>query len=137
MRRRRTQKGNALIEFALSATLLVSLFTGIFQFGYTMIAVQNLVTSVRGGGRFAAVTNYTAGDYQSRIKNMVVYGQPTAGTDPVLPGLTAANVEVVLTPNAGVPETVTVRIINFSVNALFRTFNFNGKPAVTFPYNGS
>jgi Flp pilus assembly protein TadG len=137
MRRRRTQKGNALIEFALSATLLVSLFTGIFQFGYTMIAVENLVTAVRGGARFAAVTDYTAGDYQTNIKNMVVYGQPTSGTVTVVSGLTTANVEVVLTPSAGVPETVTVRIVNFSVDALFRTFNFNGTPNATFPYNGS
>ena len=137
MRRRRTQKGNALIEFALSATLLVSIFTGVFQFGHTMIVVENLVTAVRGGGRFAAVTDYTAGDYQTRIKNMVVYGQPTTGTDTVVPGLTTGNVEVVLTPSAGVPETVTVRITGYSVNALFRTFNFNGHPTVTFPYNGS
>jgi Flp pilus assembly protein TadG len=137
MTRRKKQGGNALIEFALSASLLVSLFTGVFQFGYTMIAVENLSTAVRGGARFAAATDYSAGDYQTRVKNMVVYGQPTTGTESVVAGLTTANVEVVLTPNAGVPETVTVRIINFSVDALFRTFNFNGTPNATFPYNGS
>ena len=137
MRRRQARGGNALIEFALSSTLLISLFTGVFQFGYAMVAVENMVTAVRGGARFAAVTDYTAGDYQTKVKNMVVYGQPTTGTDTVVAGLTTANVEVILSPSVGVPETVTVRIVNFEVDALFRTFRFGGNPSATFPYNGS
>jgi hypothetical protein len=137
MRRHRRERGNALVEFALSATLLASVFTGIFQFGYAMFAFENLVTAVRGGARFAAASDYTAANYQTQVKNMVVYGQPTAGTEPVIPGLTAANVEVVFTPGGGgVPEEVTVRIINFGVNAIFRIFTFHQKPSTTFPYNG-
>jgi hypothetical protein len=137
MRRHRRERGNALVEFALSATLLASVFTGIFQFGYAMFAFENLVTAVRGGARFAAASDCTAANYQTQVKNMVVYGQPTAGTEPVIPGLTAANVEVVFTPGGGgVPEEVTVRIVNFGVNAIFRIFTFHQKPSTTFPYNG-
>ena len=134
--RRKKQNGNALIEFALAATLIASMFTGVFQFGYTMIAVQNLVTAVRAGARYAAAAKYTETGYETNVKNMVVYGQPTAGSVPVIPNLTTAHVQVVLSPSGSVPETVTVRITNFSVDALFRTFTFNS-PALTFPYNGS
>jgi hypothetical protein len=57
-------------------------------------------------------------NWQSNTKNLVVYGN-TAGTgSPVLPGLTVSNVALTFqggtyTAGTGVPETVTVSIINY------------------------
>ncbi|MEO8131644.1 MAG: hypothetical protein ABI822_31410, partial [Bryobacteraceae bacterium] len=38
---------------------------------------------------------------------------------------------------ARVPRKVTVNVNNYSLDAIFRTFTFNGKPALTMPYLGS
>jgi Flp pilus assembly protein TadG len=31
-----SRRGNAILEFALSSTILIYVFTGVFQFGYSM-----------------------------------------------------------------------------------------------------
>ena len=60
MMRRSKQKGNrergsAMVEFALSATLIVSFFAGVFQFGYSFYAYNALEEAVRGGARYASL----------------------------------------------------------------------------------
>jgi hypothetical protein len=35
------------------------------------------------------------------------------------------------------PESITVRITGLTVNAVFTSFTFNGKPSTTFPYAGT
>jgi hypothetical protein len=65
---------------------------------------------------------------------MVVYGDPTAASGrATVPGLTTGNVTVTAT-TAAFPQTVTVRIVGFTVNALFQSFTFTNKPAVTMMY---
>jgi hypothetical protein len=64
----------------------------------------------------------------------VLYGSTTAGTTPLVSGLTRANVTVTPTPST-LPTTVTVSITNFTVNAIFKSFTLN-KPRVTMPYMG-
>jgi len=53
-----------------------------------------------------------------------------------VPGLSTAKVSVSVTP-AAFPSTVTVRVSGFAVNAMFRTFTFSNKPAVTMMYLGN
>lgn len=136
---RRRQRGSAVIEFALGFSLIYACFSGVFQYGYTMYIYNGLQTAVMDGAAYAARADYCAVNttFADGIKGIVVYGDPavSSGTSTV-PGLTAANVTVTATP-ATFPKTVTVRIVNFTANALFQTFTFTNKPAVTIMYLGN
>lgn len=70
------------------------------------------------------------------MKNLVVYGTTTAGTTPVLPGLTTANVSFTVSFTNGVPSVMEVKIVNYSINAVFGTMNCNNKPIVRYQYQG-
>lgn len=135
------QRGNAMVEFALGAGILVAVFTGVFEFGYAFYIYNNLIAAVDNGARYAAYRTYDSNTttptaaFSAAVTNMVVYGQPTAGTKAVAPALTAAN--VVLTPifTNSVPTGMQVSLSGYSLNALFKTFTLN-KPVATYPYLG-
>jgi Flp pilus assembly protein TadG len=141
----RNQRGHAMVELALCSAVLVSCVAGTFQFGYTFYVYNELVTAVGNGGRYAAMRSYraaTAEDVErSRraIRNMVVYGDPHASGDaqPVVAGLTPEQVEVHwVNDPSGAPTAVDVAIRNFSLNAIFKTITFAGRPGVEFPFVG-
>lgn len=140
-----TRRGNAIIEFALAAPLILTVLTGTFQFGYTFYVYNQLQLSVRSGVRYASLMDYAGTSSacvaatQNTVKNMIVYGTPTPadGATPIVRGLAKSNVSVSFNPDAkGVPTDVTLSIGSFAVNALFTTFTFNGKPAASVPYVG-
>jgi Flp pilus assembly protein TadG len=142
------ERGNALIEFALSFFLIFSVFSGIFQFAYSFYVYNALVAAVREGARYASLKPYDSttttptNAFLSGVKNMVVFGDssPAEGAAPAVPGLQASN--VVLTVTGGgtgtltAPSQMTVTISGFTVNAVFGTWNITGKPTCTFPYTG-
>jgi hypothetical protein len=132
-----------MLEFAVAAGILVPLFAGTFQFGYTLFVYNSLSSAVRGGARYAAMRGYDSSGatpsegFATAVRNMVVYGNPDGSGQPVAPGLTAANVEVVPNMRGAAPESITVSISGLTVNAIFTSFTFNGKPSTTFPYAGT
>ena len=142
------ERGNALVEFSLSFLLLFLVFGGIFQFGYSFYAYNALVNAVRGGARYASLKPYDSitttptPAFLSDVQNMAVYGTatPADGAKPVLQGLLLSNVAV--TPTGGLagtltaPTQMTVSITGYTVDAVFGTWNLNGKPNATFPYVG-
>ena len=142
------ERGNALIEFALSFFLIFSVFSGIFQFAYNFYVYNALVAAVREGARYASLKPYDSttttpsAQFLTAVQNMVVYGNasPANGAAPVIPGLQASN--VVLTVTGGgtgtltTPSQMTVTISGFTVDAIFGTWNITGKPTCTFPYTG-
>ena len=137
------KRGNAILEFAIASSVLVPLLAGTFQFGYTLYAYNNLHSAVRGGARYASLRPYDSAtatpsvDFQRAVSNMVIFGNSQGAGSPVAPGLTTSNVEVLPQMNGAAPESITVRITGYSVNAVFTTFAFNGKPSATFPYMGT
>ncbi len=98
---------------------------------------------MRGGARYASLRAYDSANatpspaFSKAVGNMVVYGNPDGTGNSVAPRLSVANVEVLPTMNGAAPESVTVRITGYAVDAVFATFPFNGKPSVTFPYSGT
>jgi Flp pilus assembly protein TadG len=143
--RRAKQSGHAMIELAVSAAVMISCLGGTFQFGYTFYVYNQLVTAVGNGARYAAQRTYraaTPADVEkgnAAIRNMVVFGdaQPASDAAPVVKGLTTAQVDVKWGPEeTGAPSTVTVAIKNYTVDAVFKTFTFAGRPAVEFPHVG-
>jgi len=140
------QRGNVLIEFALSSTLLVFLLLGTFQFGYAFYQYNSLVNAVRSGVRYASMAKISnqgngtlSADYIDSIRKTVVYGSPVATQEdtPVVRGLAPSDVEVeVGFDGKFVPQIVTVRVTRFTVDAIVRNFTINGKPSLQMPFLG-
>src|SRR5579872_4314437 len=86
----RNRDGNVMLEFAIGSGMLVAAFTGTFQFGYTFLQYNNLENAVARGARYASLYPYDSTTttpsalFIGNVKNMVVYGSPTAGTSPAL-----------------------------------------------------
>jgi Flp pilus assembly protein TadG len=137
------RRGSALLEFAFAASILVPLFTGTFQFGYTLYLYNNLQSAVRSGARYAAMRSYDSAsgmpsiEYSTGVKNMVIYGNPDGTGQPVSRGLTASNVQVQPNMHGAAPESITVQITGYTIDAVFTSFTFYGKPSTTFPYTGT
>jgi Flp pilus assembly protein TadG len=146
---RSRERGDALIEFALSFFLIFAVFAGIFQFAYSFYVYNTLVTAVREGARYASIKPYDSttttpsNSFLAAVQNMVVYrdANPAQGASPVVAGLTPAKVALVVTggPTGGtltVPTQMTVSISGYTIDAVFGTWNLTGKPNCTFPYTG-
>ena len=138
------ERGHAMLELAISAGVMVSCLVGTFQFGYTFYTYNQLVTAVGNGARYAAQRTYRTGSEDvergnTAIRNMVVYGdaQPSPDAAPVVPKLTPAEVEVRWDlAGDGTPLNVNVAIKGYTTDAIFRSFTFDGRPSVQFPYVG-
>jgi Flp pilus assembly protein TadG len=148
-KRLHSRRGNAMIEFALASGVLIPLFFGTFQFGYTFYVYNLLCTQMRAGARYASLKKYPASQdaaFKTAVKNMIMYGNPNPGNNPTLiqPGLKATEIDVEIKGADGVtnasatvvPATVYVTTVNYSIDAVITKFNFNGKPTVQFPYMG-
>jgi Flp pilus assembly protein TadG len=137
----RKSKGSSLVEFAFGWTILWALLAGVFQFGYSSYQYNVLMTAVVNAAELGSQLNYDTGDPKGSmiapVTNMVLYGDTNAGATPVLPGLTASNVDVnVTTDEQGMPRAITVTIGNYTLTGLFKTFNLANKPRATAAFMG-
>lgn len=147
---RRNRRGSAMLEFAIGSGVLIAVFTGTFQFGYTFLQYNTIQNAVAQGARYGSLIQYSSttptptSAYSTAVKNMVVYGSPTAGTTPLLPGLTTSLVNVTITPGAGynngsgqfTPAAVTVSVSSYTINGFFASQTVTNKPQVTCAYQG-
>jgi Flp pilus assembly protein TadG len=140
MRRWKPAGGSAVLEFALGFTLLWTMLAGVFQFGYPLYVYNALNNAVTDGAAFASRADFDANAtsaFSTQVKNMAVYGSPAGGGQALVPGLTTAQVSVAWTVDTeGLPQTVTVRIVNFPVYAVFKSFTFTNKPVCTVRFAG-
>lgn len=135
----KSERGNALLEFALGWSILWALFAGIYQFGYTFYVYNTVLTSVANAAELGSKMTYDTANpstFTTALQNMVVYGNTTAGTSPIVPGLATSNVTVGVNPEGTMPTDITITINNFTINAVFTNFTFNGKPRATAVYMG-
>lgn len=140
---RSPRRGNAMVEFAVAFGLLLTIFTGVWQFGYAFYIYNQLETGVRNAARYASLTNYDGGSwngatFNSKVKNMVVYGKPdvTSGDKPIVPGLATSNARVTIAFNGTVPSRIQVDVINYQIETFFKKYSLSGKPRCTFEYMG-
>ncbi len=140
--RQHRKRGNTFVEFALSAALLVPVLTGCFQFGYALYVYNQLQTAVRAGARLASLKTYDSltstptAAFRTSVANMVVYGNPSGGSQPVVAGLTTANVSVTMHFESGTPRAVTVSVSNFSVDTIVKRINLVNKPRMKLAFMG-
>jgi Flp pilus assembly protein TadG len=134
--------GNVILEFAIGSAVLMSLFGGTFQFGYAFYRYNTLESAVNAGARYGSLRVYDSATatpstaFVAAVKNVVVYGSPSAGTSPVVPGLGTSNVDVSVAFRNGVPDAITVSVSSFQLDAIFKTFTLTNKPKVTYAYQG-
>ena len=135
-------RGNAMVEFALSFGLLFPVMAGVFQFGYSFYVYNLLETSVRSTARYAATRTYDSpnatpsSNYVTAVQNMLVYGDPAGTGNAIVPGLTTDHVRVRVNFDSGIPDNVTVDVAGYTIDSVLGRMTLNGKPAATFPYLG-
>ena len=135
----RSERGTQLVELALVLPILMALFAATAEFGRYFYSYSTLAKATRAGARYLATTPVktlggpnggTNAVEDAKVKNLVVYGDANAatGSKPVVPGLTVSNVELQRTGNvSSVPDTVTVRIVNYNYTPLINLGNFANK----------
>lgn len=107
-----SERGSTLLEFAIGATVFLSVMFAVLEFGRALWVHNALTDAARRGARYAVIHAATDAD---SVKNVVVYGDPNPanGTQPVVNNLTTANV-VVTYSNFGLETgTVSVSITNY------------------------
>ncbi len=117
-RHRSNERGSTLVEFSITGAIFLLALFGVLDFGRLLWTHNALADAARHGARHAVSSSVTS---TAAIKNMVVYGNPNGGTNPVVSGLTASNVEIVY-DNVGLGRgTATIKIKghHFKFAALF------------------
>lgn len=138
----RRRAGSVIVEFAAGSGLMLAALACTFDLGYTFICYNKLQMAVNQGARFASMMPYDSSSttpstqFLSAVQNMVLYGSPTAGKTPVLSGLTAGDIRLVVIFANGVPRLVQVSVTGYTIGALFGHHALTGKPRVSFPYQG-
>lgn len=120
----RTQKGVAIIEFALILPFLLLLTFITTEFGRAIWQYNTLTKSVRDSVRYLSLQ--TPGDPVAiaKARNLTVYGNLTGTGTPLAEGLSTSNVPDPTWQTAGtnpVINTVTIRITGYTFNSMFST----------------
>ena len=88
---RNKERGATLVEFSIAATVFLMTMFAVLEFGRVIWTHNALSDAARRGARYAAVHRQ---DQIGDVKNVVVYGDPAGGTNPVVENLSTANVNV-------------------------------------------
>jgi Flp pilus assembly protein TadG len=117
-----SERGAAIVEFALTASVFLMMIIAIISGGHLFFTHNAMVESTRRGARYAAtqckpdLAGCVGSDTSlERVKNVVLYGTPTAGTSPLVNNLTPANIFVEYSPDFDVAQgTVSVKIVTYT-----------------------
>lgn len=114
---RKDERGAALLQFAIAATVFLTTLFGVIEFGRLYWTHNALRDAARRGARYAIVRKNDGGGVQA-VKNIVVYGDPSADpatAKPVVNGLTTGNVTVEYQNFNGIllSSRATVSIVNY------------------------
>ena len=145
---KRDERGLQLVELAIVLPVLVLLFAAAAEFGRYFYEYTTLAKGTRAAARYL-VTAKTNGDDDTCAKNLVVYGNSAGSGSPIVNGLNISKVNITRRDilgglmTGGVPNTVTIEIVNFQHSPLFdlggltrssTTLNIDIKPSVTMHY---
>jgi hypothetical protein len=131
-----------MIELCAGSGLLMAVFAGVFDLGYTLLQYNKLFTAVAAGARYGSAIPYDSATatpsaaFVAAVQNMVIYGDPASGATPIVAGLTTGEVQVTVTFNNGIPSAVSVSVVGYGIRSVFGAHTLSGKPAASFPYHG-
>lgn len=104
------ERGTALVEYAIAATVFLTSMFGVIEFGRALWTHNALSDAARRGARYAVLHS---ADDANKVKNVVVYGNESGGDTPLLPNLSTANVNVNYSQFALNKGTVSVSVTNY------------------------
>lgn len=107
---RRSERGSTLVEFAIGATVFLTVMFAVLEFGRALWVHNALADAARRGARYAVIHPST--DYAA-VKNVVVYGDPAGGSSPVVDNLTTSNVNIAYSGFGLNDGSATVSITNY------------------------
>lgn len=90
---RSNERGAALLEFAIGATIFLSATFGVIEIGRLLWVHNSLVDATRRAARHA-VNQGMSGQAKTEAKNMAVYGNVSGTGQPLVPDLSTAQVIV-------------------------------------------
>lgn len=105
------EHGATLVEFAIGGLVFFMAVFGLLECCRLLWTHNALTDAARRGARYAVICPQS----QTKVRNVVVFGDPAGGSQPVVSGLTATpeSVDVVYT-NFGVKQgTVSVKITGY------------------------
>ena len=124
---RNSQRGVALVEFALILPLLLLMSFIVIDYSRALYQYNTLTKSVRDAARFLSMQSPGSGGAQA--KNLVVYGNPAGTGSPLVIGLNTSLVRDPVWQLAGtspVINTVTIRISGYTFTPMIaRVFGVN------------
>lgn len=107
---RLSERGATLLEFAVAATVFLTVMFGVVEFGRCLWTHNALSDAARRGARYAV--NHPEASEED-VKKVAVYGKPNGGTSPLVDNLTVDNVKVKYTNYKLGEGTVSVRITDY------------------------
>lgn len=119
------QSGSTLVEFAIGATVFLMAMFGVIEFGRALWTHNALADAARRGARYAVnqpasspkpgvpTSGTNVGPSFQAIQNVAVYGDPLGGSQPMVPNLTPADIDVTYTGFGVGSGTVAVTIKNY------------------------
>jgi Flp pilus assembly protein TadG len=106
------ERGAALLEFAIGATIFVSVMFGVLEVGRMLWIHNSLVDATRRAARYAVNQGMSTGA-QTGAKNMAVYGNAAATGQPLVQDLTVSQVKLTYQNFELGGGTVTAEIENY------------------------
>lgn len=94
MTARNRQRGVAMVEFGISAFVLITIAFGITEFGRAIYQYNELAKAARDAARFLSTRDPTDTTAKDQAKCLVVYGRPACTGTPLIPGMTVAHVSI-------------------------------------------
>ncbi len=144
------ERGVQLLEVAIVLPIMFMFFGAVAEFGRYFYEYTTLAKAARLGARYMATKslNSASQNWGLNTKNLVVFGNEAGTGTPILYGLTVNNVDLQYAGGSysggtGVPDKVTVTIINFKHQPIFDlgqltksgiSLNVDVKPSVTMHY---
>jgi hypothetical protein len=108
--RRKTQRGSAMLEGALTLVVFISLFIGAIDLAQILMIHQGIVERVRFAARATAVSCCNA----TTVKNLILYGRTTRPEDArSFYGLTSDNITVTFSDQNTADQRVGITVSGF------------------------
>lgn len=108
-----SERGAALVELAIAITVFLTSMFAVIEFGRALWVHNALADAARRGARYATLNPSSSA---ANVKNVVVYGDPAGGTQPVVNNLATSNVNVAYSGFGLNDGTVSVSITNYQFN---------------------
>ena len=127
-----SEKGIATLEFAVTAGFFLMMIVAVVAGGHFFWTHNAIVESTRRGARYAA-SQCNPSDTNcpdratalTRIQNVVLYGSPVAGSEPLVPNLQASQIVVTYSPRAGMSDSQTFGVGTGTVSVKIQNYGYN------------